>query len=531
MDAALPSAKRARQTATAGASAASAAAADALRSADLARDSAVEAEVAMFKTLLRFRTVCGEGARGAYAECVAWLRAQCEELGLACQVQEFVAGKPVLVATLRGSEPGLPSLLLNSHFDVVPAMEEHWSVDPWAAVEHADGKIYGRGAQDMKSVCAQYILALKRLKAQHRLSFRRTVHLSFVPDEEVGGADGMAAWLASRSFSELGRVGLALDEGLANPADAYTVFYGERAPLWVYVTAAGPTGHGSRFIADTAVQKLLCVAGKAASFRRAEQAKLGYGQGQASVTSVAKAACASTRRATSATPAAGAAAGGQRGAPASSSTAASPGEASSGCTHCQAKKLGDVTTLNLTMLSAGVSADGGHTYSLNVIPTKAIAGFDIRVPPTVTLSSIEGMLDTWCAAEGLSWAYAPKMPRAQHFVTETGDKNPWWRVFAGALSGARRLEREIFPAARSAPRTRIASRVSRRRSRSFGTILVLPLRFDLPRVAPGDGLAPAARQGRGVFRLFAHAQLAHPAARARRVPAPRRLSRRHPSLH
>jgi aminoacylase len=44
----------------------------------------------------------------------------------------------------------------------------------------------------------------------------------------------------------------ALDEGLANVEDAYTVFFGERTPWWVIVDAKGPTGHGSRFIKGTA---------------------------------------------------------------------------------------------------------------------------------------------------------------------------------------------------------------------------------------------------------------------------------------
>lgn len=36
--------------------------------------------------------------------------------------------------------------------------------------------------------------------------------------------------------------------GLANPGEAYTIFFGERAPWWVKISATGPTGHGSRFI-------------------------------------------------------------------------------------------------------------------------------------------------------------------------------------------------------------------------------------------------------------------------------------------
>ncbi len=51
-----------------------------------------------------------------------------------------------------------------------------------------------------------------------------------------------------------------------------------------------------------------------------------------------------------------------------------------GCQHGVAHKLGDVTTINCTMLSAGVTSDHGKTYALNVIPMNAEAGFDIRIP-------------------------------------------------------------------------------------------------------------------------------------------------------
>jgi len=288
-------------------------------------------DIDFFRKLLQFRTVSAEGpVTGAYRDCCHWLEAHCRELGLSTQVVEPVAGKPVLVATLVGTEPSLPAVVLNSHYDVVPAMQEHWHVDPWAAVER-EGRIYGRGAQDMKCVVASYILALRRLLAKSSgAPFRRTLHLTFVPDEEIGGKDGMGAFLRTDAFRDLGEVGVALDEGLASPTATTTVFYGERAPMWIVMRATGPTGHGSRFIADTAVAKLIAFANKALAFRAEQEVALGWGPG---------------------------------------------------CAHCEAKKLGDVTTLNLTMLNAGVSSDGGSTYSLNVIPTAAKAGFDIRVAP------------------------------------------------------------------------------------------------------------------------------------------------------
>jgi aminoacylase len=57
--------------------------------------------------------------------------------------------------------------------------------------------------------------------------FARTVHLSFMPDEETGGEFGMQNFVDSREFKAL-NVGFALDEGIANPNDEFTVFYGER---------------------------------------------------------------------------------------------------------------------------------------------------------------------------------------------------------------------------------------------------------------------------------------------------------------
>lgn len=89
--------------------------------------------------------------------------------------------KPILVATVRGSQPHLKALQLNSHYDVVPAEESKWTLgDPWAGSISADGKwVVGRGAQDMKCVCVQHLEGLYRatragpLKACGRALFSR----------------------------------------------------------------------------------------------------------------------------------------------------------------------------------------------------------------------------------------------------------------------------------------------------------------------------------------------------------------------
>jgi aminoacylase len=52
---------------------------------------------------------------------------------------------------------------------------------------------------------------------------------SLIIDEEIGGILGMALFVKTEAFKNL-NIGFALDEGLANPTDAFTIYYGERAP-------------------------------------------------------------------------------------------------------------------------------------------------------------------------------------------------------------------------------------------------------------------------------------------------------------
>jgi aminoacylase len=54
-------------------------------------------------------------------------------------------------------------------------------------------------AQDMKCVGIQHLEAVRRLRAAGR-RFKRTIHLTFVPDEEIGGLDGMAMFFHTQHF-------------------------------------------------------------------------------------------------------------------------------------------------------------------------------------------------------------------------------------------------------------------------------------------------------------------------------------------
>jgi aminoacylase len=298
---------------------------------------------------------------------------------------------------------------------VVPVVGEEWTVDPFDGLRK-DGKVYGRGAQDMKCVCIQYIEAIRKLS--HVLPDfvpERSIWLSFVPDEEVGGA-GMAALLDSHWYQrQIPGIALALDEGLASTNDVFSVFYGERLPWWVDVTAHGHTGHGSRFIENTAVEQLIELANKALAFREGQRQVL-HGENNHEHHNCAHAVAAKQKR-----------------------------------------TLGDVTTLNITTLQAGVRV--ANTYAYNVVPPVAKCSLDIRISPHVHPSEIKNMLNMWCQecskdpAQGhkLTWDYIAEEGAVldEHATTPTDMKvNPWYGVFCESMAKmGYDIEPQVFPAA------------------------------------------------------------------------------------
>ena len=144
--------------------------------------------------------------------CVEFLRKLSSEIGLNFQVEyPVVIAKPTVILSWIGSQPELPSILLNSHMDVVPVFEEFWTHKPFDADIDEEGKIFARGAQDMKCVGMQYLGAIRALKNAKK-SIKRTLHVVFVPDEEIFGPDGMKAFVSSEAFRIL-NVGFVLDEG------------------------------------------------------------------------------------------------------------------------------------------------------------------------------------------------------------------------------------------------------------------------------------------------------------------------------
>ncbi|KAL3695060.1 hypothetical protein R1sor_008711 [Riccia sorocarpa] len=343
-----------------------------------------------FQEYLKFDTV---HPSPSYYPVTEFLIGQGKQIGLDTKVVEYVQGKPVILFTWKGTEPSLPSILLNSHTDVVPVEHAYWKHPPFAAKMDEGGNIYARGSQDMKCVGMQYLEAIRNLIAAG-FKPQRTIHVSFVPDEEVGGGDGAKLFYESSDFKEL-NVGFVLDEGLASENGNYRVFYAERTVWWFQITAAGHPGHGSRLFDGMALENLRHSLNAIAEFRKSQFDKVKSGE----------------------------------------------------------KAEGEVTSVNNVYLTAGTPTPTG--FVMNMQPSHAEAGFDMRVTPLADVDALEKRFhEEWApASRNLTYRFVQKGKVTDNFgkpaITAVDDSNPWWVMFKEAIAkaGGTLAKPEIFMAA------------------------------------------------------------------------------------
>ncbi|HEX8409818.1 MAG TPA: M20/M25/M40 family metallo-hydrolase [Thermoanaerobaculia bacterium] len=139
------------------------------------------------------------------------------------------------------------ALLLLSHIDVVPAEAGAWRNPPFGGVREG-GYLWGRGALDIKSLTIAHLMSVIDLKRRGAKLERDVVFLA-VPDEELGGLRG-AKQLLDRHPQLFAKVGFVMNEGGSNEtALDKVVFWGievqQKVPLWLRVTSEGDGGHGS----------------------------------------------------------------------------------------------------------------------------------------------------------------------------------------------------------------------------------------------------------------------------------------------
>ncbi|MBU2998579.1 acetylornithine deacetylase/succinyl-diaminopimelate desuccinylase family protein [Roseovarius nubinhibens] len=154
-----------------------------------------------------------------------------------------------IVARRAGKHPG-ECVHFNSHTDVVE-VGHGWTTDPFGGAV-IDGRIYGRGACDMKGGLAASIIAAEAF-IDLCPDFSGAIEISGTADEESGGFGGVA-YLAERGYFDPARVQHVI---IPEPLNKDRVCLGHRGVWWAEIETRGEIAHGSMpFLGDCAVRHM-----------------------------------------------------------------------------------------------------------------------------------------------------------------------------------------------------------------------------------------------------------------------------------
>jgi len=130
-------------------------------------------EIELTQQLIRINS---ENPPGNEKEIAKFIKDFLEDLKISTELIEFEKNRFDVVASIGNGK----GIMFNGHMDTVP-IGGNWSFDPFDG-KIVDGKIYGRGASDMKGGIASMMAAVKNLSKEN---FKRKLLLAFVADEEV----------------------------------------------------------------------------------------------------------------------------------------------------------------------------------------------------------------------------------------------------------------------------------------------------------------------------------------------------------
>lgn len=210
-----------------------------LRAAEEARDEVVQ----FTRDLIQVPTVNPPGE--CYDTCAHLLGDALSQDGLSVEYviaqerPEHSGAHPrVNVLARRSGRQSRPVLHLNGHIDVVP-VGEGWTRDPFGGEVHA-GRIYGRGAADMKGGIAAARFAAEAIR-RAGIELTGTIEISGTVDEESGG------WAGAAYLAQTGRLTSATADYviIPEPLDVDRVCIGHRGVYWFELTTHGRVAHGS----------------------------------------------------------------------------------------------------------------------------------------------------------------------------------------------------------------------------------------------------------------------------------------------
>ncbi|MEX0956164.1 MAG: acetylornithine deacetylase/succinyl-diaminopimelate desuccinylase family protein [Rhizobiaceae bacterium] len=218
-------------------------------------DDRLDELVALTTDLIRFPTVNPPGE--AYTPCAEYIAGLLGRRGYETRLirGEGTPGdndkypRTNVVARREGRGPG-PTVHFNSHIDVVET-GEGWTVEPFAGLVK-DGRVYGRGACDMKGGLAASIIAADAFMAVFP-DYPGAIEISGTVDEESGGFGGVA-YLASQGLFSKPRVDHVI---IPEPLNKDRICLGHRGVWWAEIETKGRIAHGSMpFLGDSAIRHM-----------------------------------------------------------------------------------------------------------------------------------------------------------------------------------------------------------------------------------------------------------------------------------
>jgi succinyl-diaminopimelate desuccinylase len=214
--------------------------------------------VDLTRQLIRFPTINPPGE--AYRPCAEFIGRRLAARGFAIEYVR-AEGTPGdddryprvnVIARREGTAAG-PCVHFNSHIDVVQT-GGGWTLEPFAGVVK-DGKVFGRGACDMKGGLAASIIAVEAL-VDSCPTWRGALEISGTVDEESGGYGGVH-YLAERGWFSAPRVNHVI---IPEPLNVDRVCIGHRGVWWAEIATHGRIAHGSMpFLGDCAVRHMNAV--------------------------------------------------------------------------------------------------------------------------------------------------------------------------------------------------------------------------------------------------------------------------------
>jgi succinyl-diaminopimelate desuccinylase len=228
--------------------------------------------IALALELVAFDTVSPPGTEEA---CAAHLAALLVQAGFDVTRHAFAPGRTSLIARLPGTDPERATLVFTGHLDTVPLGLRTWSFNPHGEIR--DGRLYGRGASDMKAGVAAFVTAAIDTARAGRP--KRDIVLVITAGEETG-------CLGAAALTQNGALGEASGLVIAEPT-ANRLALAHKGALHLRAHTSGATAHGSMpHLGDNAVLKAARAVEALQAFRFGVPAHPLLGSPTATVTSL-----------------------------------------------------------------------------------------------------------------------------------------------------------------------------------------------------------------------------------------------------